>query len=107
MDNLKELAESIYRRKVLRAREAPADCKMKWGGELFAGACGRMRDGIRHQFPDANEPEVERILRARLQRLRQVHEHGVYKTDDGRAMTDGNEVTAKVVEAFIPKTFGT
>ncbi len=79
MEPTEELIDSIYRRKVLRAREAPASQKMGWGGELFAGACGRMRDGIRHQFPEADEGEVERILRWQLNRLRQVHEHGVYR----------------------------
>ena len=80
MENtIKPLADAIYRERVQRARKAPASKKMGWGGELFDEACERMRMGIRHQFPNANEDEVETILLQRLKRLRQVEEHGVYR----------------------------
>jgi hypothetical protein len=75
---IKPLADAIYADRVRRARVAPPSQKMGWGPELFEGACGRMRDGIRHQFPEADEAQVEKILYQRLNRLRQVHEHGIY-----------------------------
>lgn len=81
-DTIKALADDIYRRKVLRAKNAPASKKTGWGGELFDEACERMRMGIRHQFPDADADEVEVILLQRLKRLRQVHEHGIYRECD-------------------------
>jgi hypothetical protein len=34
--------------------------------------------GIRHQFPKTDADEVERILFQRLNRLRRLHEHGLY-----------------------------
>jgi hypothetical protein len=79
-ENIRQLADNIYRRKVMRARLAPLSQKMGWGAELFSEACDRMRAGIRSQFPDANKTEVEKILRRRLNRLRQLEEHGIYKT---------------------------
>lgn len=74
----KELADAIFRDRVLRARKTPPEQRMKDAFELYERACGLMRDGIRHQFPDADEAEVEAILRKRLKRLRQIEEHGIY-----------------------------
>jgi hypothetical protein len=47
--------------------------------ELFEGALGMMRDGIRSQFPGLDESGVEDVLRKRLRRLRQVSDHGIYR----------------------------
>ena len=76
------LADAIYRERVRRARAAPASQKMGWGAELFSEACDRMRAGIRAQFADADSADVERILRQRLDRLRRLHEHGIYQPAD-------------------------
>jgi hypothetical protein len=70
------LVDPIYRDKVLRAREAPASRKMGWGAELFYEVCGRMRSGIRMQFPDAADSEVDAILKQRLERLTKVEDAG-------------------------------
>ena len=77
--DIKPMADAIYVDKVRRARAAPKEQKMGWGPELFAEACVRMTDGIRHQFPQATEPEVTSLLLRRLNRLRQVAEHGIYQ----------------------------
>ncbi|MEO8351922.1 MAG: hypothetical protein ABI680_09330 [Chthoniobacteraceae bacterium] len=76
---IRQLANDSYRLKVLRARRGPQSRKMGWGAELFAEACERMRSGIRSQFPDAGREEVEAILKQRLQRLRKLEEHGVFR----------------------------
>ena len=65
-DQIKDLVDPIYRDKVLAAR------KLAMGGELFSEVCGRMRSGIRMQFPNADEREVHEILRKRLRRLNQI-----------------------------------
>jgi hypothetical protein len=52
---------------------------MGWGPELFAEACERMAMGIRVQFPNATPTEVQIELRRRLDRIRQVEEHGIYQ----------------------------
>ena len=77
--DIKPLADAIYADKVRRARAAPKEQKMGWGPELFAEACVRMKDGIRHQFPQATDAEVGALLLKRLNRLRQVAEHGIYQ----------------------------
>ncbi len=84
-ETIRELADSIYREKVLRARKAPLTQKMGWGAELYHGALSRMRDGVRHQFPTANKAEVEEILQQRLDRLTKVEEHGVFRPAEREA----------------------
>lgn len=77
-EQIQELADAIYADKVRRARAMTVGERMETGIELFESGLGVMRDGIRHQFPDADESEVEKILKQRLARLKQVHEHGLY-----------------------------
>jgi hypothetical protein len=77
--HIKPLADAIYADKVRAARAAPSTQKMGWGAELFADACVRMNDGIRAQFPDFGPDEVKAMLLKRLNRLRQLHEHGIYQ----------------------------
>ena len=74
MEPTKELIDAIYRERVLRARQTPPEQKMLDGPRLFEMACRIMKDGIRHQFPDANEQEVQAILTRRLALLRRVEE---------------------------------
>jgi hypothetical protein len=73
------LVDPIYRDKVLRAREAPLSRKMGWGAEMFSEVCGRMRSGIRRQFPEADEDQVNKILGDRLDRLTKVEEMGIFE----------------------------
>lgn len=81
-ESIPELAESIYRDRVLRARKQSIAERFEDGFHLFENALGMMRSGIRHQFPELDEDEVENLLRKRLRRLKQVHEHGIYKSVD-------------------------
>lgn len=78
--HIKPVADAIYADKVRRARAAPAAQKMGWGPELFAEACERMRGGIRAQFPSLGPAEVKAMLLKRLNRLRQLDEHGIYQS---------------------------
>jgi hypothetical protein len=48
--------------------------KLWLGGELFEEVCERMRDGIRGQFPEADEAQLERILRQRLEIARKLEQ---------------------------------
>jgi hypothetical protein len=52
---------------------------MGWGAVIFEEVCGRMRSGIRAQFPNASEDEVKKILRQRLDRLSQLEDRGLFK----------------------------
>jgi hypothetical protein len=72
MESIRELADDIYRERVLRARKTPIDQKLWAGAELFESACRVTCDGIRHQNPGIDEAEVQRILRGRLALARRL-----------------------------------
>lgn len=44
------------------------------GAELFDLSCSISKSGIRHQFPDASEEDVLRILRDRLALARRLEQ---------------------------------
>ncbi|MSR56802.1 MAG: hypothetical protein EXS05_03920 [Planctomycetaceae bacterium] len=67
-----ELADDIYREKVLRARVTPPEIKLMAGAELFEYACRITECGIRAQFPEATEDDVQRILSERLALARRL-----------------------------------
>ena len=77
-DDFQPLMDDIFREKVRRARLIPPGEKIFSGLELFEAVEERMRSGVRHQFPAADAEEVERILKQRFARLRQIEEHGLY-----------------------------
>jgi hypothetical protein len=72
MEPIKELADAIYRERVLRARRTPIEQKLLAGAELFEAACQVTCDGIRHQNPGIDESEVQKILRDRLALARRL-----------------------------------
>lgn len=67
MDGIKELAADIFRERVLRARAMDPTEKFLAGQRLFEMACQVTMDGIRDDFPDADEDRVREILRQRLE----------------------------------------
>jgi hypothetical protein len=79
MDPTQELIDDIYRDRVLRARNIPPPVRFFQGLHLFDTVCERMKAGIRHQHPDADEKRVDDILRAQLGRLRKIDEYAVYR----------------------------
>ena len=79
MDNIKELADAIDADRLRRARERRPMLKLLDGFELFDEVCGRMRAGIRVQFPHADHKEVEAVLHERVNRLREIEEWGLYR----------------------------
>ncbi len=74
MEPIKVLADEIYRERIRRARNAPPEEKLLAGPRLFDLACRIMADGIRDQFPDADEQRVREILFQRIQLLRRLEE---------------------------------
>ena len=74
--DFKDLADDIYRRRVLRARALTPGQRMLEGMRLWDGVVMRMASGIKHQFPKADLVEVDQILAKRLRRLRQVSDRG-------------------------------
>jgi hypothetical protein len=69
-----ELIDEIYRERVLRARQTPPEEKLLAGPRLFERSCSLMRAGIRSQYPDADEAQVEDILRQRLAIVRRLQD---------------------------------
>jgi hypothetical protein len=74
MESIKELADDIYRERVLRARATPIDQKFLAGADLFEYACRLTCDGIRHQNPGIDEAQVQQILRERLALRRRLEQ---------------------------------
>jgi hypothetical protein len=72
MEPSKELLDELYRERVLRARRTPPEDKLLEGARLFDLTCRIMRDGIRDEYPDADEQRVEEILAQRLSLLRRL-----------------------------------
>ena len=67
--------QRTHRRTVLgtgrKARQMSPEDKLLGGARLFDRSCRIMADGIRSQFPDADEHRVQEILRERLAMIRQ------------------------------------
>jgi len=75
MTPTQELIDELYCERILRARaEAPED-KFLDGARLFERVCLTMMDGIRSQFPEADEDEVHRILLQRLKIAQALEEN--------------------------------
>jgi hypothetical protein len=70
MKPTKELIDQLYRERVERARHTPPEEKFFGGARLFDRSCRIMADGIRSQFPEADEHRVQEILRERLALVR-------------------------------------
>ena len=67
MEPTQELIDQLSREEVRRAREMLPEHKFIAGARLFDRACQVMMDGIRDEFPDADEATVQRLLRERLE----------------------------------------
>ena len=66
------MIDELFRQKVTRARAQTPGEKLLVGIDLFAQVKRRMCDGIRHQFPDADEFRIQQILVQRLKIARQL-----------------------------------
>ena len=51
---------------ITKYRQMTGEQRLKLGLDLHEFACNVSRQGIRHQFPQADEAEVERRLRERI-----------------------------------------
>ena len=74
MEPTKEFIDAIHREKVEDARRMKPEDKFLAGARLFDYACAITIAGIRHQFPHADEREIIRILRERLELARRREE---------------------------------
>ncbi len=77
------LIDDIFRERCLRARRMTESQRFIAAFEIFAFACGMVRSGVRHQFPAADEVELERQFRRRFLIQRRIDEHKIYVPCDG------------------------
>jgi hypothetical protein len=70
MQPTKEFIDELYWDRVRRARQMSPEDKLLGGARLFDRSCSIMADGIRSQFPDADDRRVQEILRGRLDLIR-------------------------------------
>ena len=80
---IRRMADEIFRDKVLRARRIPPDKRIELGPQLFDWAVRQTLDGIRRQYPQADETEVRRILSRRMAIKRRLDEEGIYVDIEG------------------------
>ena len=66
MQPTRELIDALYWERVELARQMPPGDKALAGFQLFDLASKIMADGIRDQYPDADEARVQGLLRERL-----------------------------------------
>ena len=86
----KALMDAIFLDKVRRARQTPMDQKMLDGPRLFDLNRQIALSGIRAQFPDFDEEQVEAEFCRRLAIQRRIDDAGIYRNvedpDIGRTM---------------------
>ncbi|MDX1943831.1 MAG: hypothetical protein SFU86_00370 [Pirellulaceae bacterium] len=71
---IQALGADIRRERIERARRQQPGDKFLDALKLFDFACSWTKAGIRSQFPEADEEEVSRILRERLEQQRRRDE---------------------------------
>ena len=77
---LQDVQDSIYREKILRARSMSPDERWAAGFELTNAVFERMLEGAMWKLGTKDVSEGWQEVRSQLDRLRKVHEHGLYVT---------------------------
>jgi hypothetical protein len=67
--------DDLFHQRVLRARQMPPEEKLLDGARLFDMSCRIMRDGIRNEYPEADEQRVRAILAQRIALLRRLENY--------------------------------
>ncbi|MGH7192838.1 MAG: hypothetical protein ACREJM_04790, partial [Candidatus Saccharimonadales bacterium] len=67
-----KLIDDLYWQKIQAARAMSPEDKLLAGPRLFERSCRIMADGIRSEYPEADEDRVQEILRERLALLRRL-----------------------------------
>lgn len=73
----KQLIDELYRQQVLAARAMSPEDKLLAGARLFDRTCRIMSDGIRDEYPQADDARVREILVQRLALARRLEQSGV------------------------------
>ncbi len=84
MDNIKELADAIYRDKVRVARTIDPAERIKTGLDLYEYARSICMAGIQHQFPDYTEEQRRHEFTRRIELRRRFDESDLKKIVEAR-----------------------
>ncbi len=76
----KELADDLYRRRVLRARAMTVGARLAATLEIMDHTLAMIKAGVQAMNPQADETEIHRLLRQQRDRLRQVADHGIFQS---------------------------
>ncbi len=76
---IKALQDSIFLSKVAKARRTPISERLADGPLLFDQGCRIMRDGIRSQYPDYTEEQVDKEFRRRLAIAKKLSDGDIYR----------------------------
>lgn len=58
--------------KVRQARMMSGEERVLAGPRLFAGVCERMKEGLRDEYPEANDGKIHQLLLQRLNLLKKL-----------------------------------
>ena len=72
----RELMDDLFRQRVLAARAMSPEEKLLAGARLFDRTCRIMADGIRHEYPEADDRRVLEALAERLALARRLEQSG-------------------------------
>lgn len=70
----KAFLDEIYRRKILHSRKLTPEQRITCALELSDSVARIIRDGVRNQFPNACEDEVQRLFIERVRRVKRLDE---------------------------------
>jgi hypothetical protein len=90
MEPTQEMVDELFRERIRRGGDTPPDQKILDSLRSFDLSCRLMDDGIRHEFPDADDAEVRRIRSERINRIRKLEEYGIYVPVETVELYDGN-----------------
>jgi hypothetical protein len=76
--DIQKLSKEIFVEKVRRTRLIPPEKRLEMGHRLFQWAVQQSLDGIRRQYPDADEARVRQILHRRMIQKRRRDEADIY-----------------------------
>jgi hypothetical protein len=76
MEPSKQLADELYCEEVRWARTLSPEQRLLVGARLFDRVCRIMADGIRDEYPGADEQQVRDILIQRLRLARRLEQSG-------------------------------
>ena len=75
----KDLADDIYRRRVLRARALTPGQRLSDSMEMTDFCLGMARAGVIVQHPEADEAEINRLMNQRRRRVQKMSDHGLFR----------------------------